>query len=320
MNVRRSDALRIGLATAAGALVSGGRRVSAQELRPLKIVLFTGETAATAYYAQDLGYFTRAGLDVNITTVTNGAAGAAAVAAGAMDIGFSNPLSIAQGFGRGLPFVVIAPAAEAVRGQQTNGYVIVPKNSPIKSGKELNGKTFAVDQIGGLPYASCRAWVDATGGDSKAVKFIELAFSEMMPAIQSGRVDISEMNTAFDPLLGKTGDPVTLVGNSYDIVAPRFSSTVWFTTKSWLAANADVAKRFVSAMHQSAVWANSHRAESAPILAKYTKHSVAEIVASQRVTFGTEITPGLIQPVIDLAVKYGLMNARISATDMIATG
>ena len=89
---------------------------------------------------------------------------------------------------------VIAPAAESVRGQQTNGYVIVPKNSPIKSGKEVTGKTFAVDQIGGLPYASCRAWVDATGGDSKAVKFIELAFSEMMPAIQSGRLAISPHN------------------------------------------------------------------------------------------------------------------------------
>ena len=320
MNVRRSHALRLGLAAAAGSMALGRGNVSAQELRPLNIVLFTGETAATAYYAQDLGYFTRAGLDVNITTVTNGAAGAAAVAAGAMDIGFSNPLSVAQGFGRGLPFAVIAPAAEAIRGQQTNGYVIVAKTSPVKSGKDLTAKTFAVDQIGGLPYASCRAWVDATGGDSTAVKFIELAFSEMLPAIQSGRVDISEMNTAFDPLLGKAGDPAQLLGNSYDYVAPRFSSTVWFTTKSWLAGNPDVAKRFVSAMRQSAVWANSHRAESAPILAKYTKHTVAEILASQRVTFGTEITPALIQPVIDLAVKYGLMKTRVSAADMISTG
>jgi hypothetical protein len=73
-------------------------------------------------------------------------------------------------------------------------------------------------------------------------------------------------------------------------------------------------------MRQSAVWANSHRAESAPILAKYTKHTVAEILASQRVTFGTEITPALIQPVIDLAVKYGLMKTRVSAADMISTG
>jgi len=317
MNLRRAQALQLGLAAAAGGIVAPCAAF-ADDLRPLKIVLFTGETAATAYYAQELGYFAKAGLDVNVTTVTNGAAGAAAVAAGAVDIGFSNPLSIAQGYGRGLPFVVIAPAAEAVRGQQTNGYVIVAKASPIKSGKECTGKNFAVDQIGGLPYASVRAWVDATGGDSKSVHFIELSFSEMLAAIQSGRVDISEMNTAFDPLLGKPTDPVLLLGNSYDYVAPRFASTVWFTTKSWLAANADTAKRFVAAMRQSAVWANAHRAESAPILAKYTKQTAAQIVASNRVTFGTEITPELIQPVIDLAVKYGLMKTGFPASDMIS--
>jgi NitT/TauT family transport system substrate-binding protein len=281
-------------------------------------VLFNGETAATAYYAQELGYFTKAGLDVSITTVSNGAAGAAAVAAGAIDIGFSNPLSIAQGFSRGLPFTVIAPAAVAVRGSQTNGYVIAAKNSPIRSGKDCAGKTLAVDQIGGLPYASVRAWIDATGGDSNGVHFIELAFSEMLPAVVSGRVEVSEMNTAFDPLLGKPDDPVLLLGNSYDYVAPRFASTVWFTTKAWLAANPDTAKRFVVAMRQSAVWANAHPAESAPILAKYTKQTVAQILASHRATFGTEITPELIQPVIDLAVKYGLIKTAFSATGMIS--
>jgi ABC-type nitrate/sulfonate/bicarbonate transport system substrate-binding protein len=317
MNLRRSRVLRIAFAAMAGGLAARRGIATAQDLRPLKIVLFNGETAATAYYARDLGYFARAGLDVSITTVTNGAAGAAAVAGGAIDIGFSNPLSVAQGFSRGLPFEIIAPAAVSIRGQQTNGFVIVAKNSPLKSGKDAAGKTFAVDQIGGLPYAALRAWVDGTGGDSSSVRFIELAFAEMLAGVESGRVDFSEMNTAFDPLLGKPGDPVLLLGNSYDYVAPRFASTVWFSTKGWLANNPDLAKRFVSAMRQSAIWANAHQTESAPLLAKYTKQTVVAILASHRATFGTEITPELVQPVIDLAVKYGLIKTSFSASEMI---
>ena len=319
MNLRRSHALRLAFAAAAGGLAARHGIASAQELRPLKIVLFNGETAATAYYARDLGYYARAGLDVSIITVTSGAAGASAVASGAIDIGFSNPLSVAQGFGRGLPFEVILPAALAIRGEQTNGFVIVAKNSPIRSGKDCAGKAFAIDAVGGLPYAALRDWVDSTGGDSKSVRFIELPFSEMLPAVQSGRVDISEMNTAFDPLLGKPGDPVRLLGNAYDYVGARYASTVWFSTKAWLASNADTAKRFVTAMRQSAIWANTHHTESAPILAKYTKQTVAQILASQRVTYGTEITPDLIQPVIDIAVKYGLMKTAFPASEMIGS-
>ena len=316
--MRRSRALRLAFAAAAAGLAERNGRASAQGLRPLKIVLFNGETAATAYYAHDLGYFARAGLDVSITTVTNGAAGAAAVASGAIDVGFSNPLSVAQGYSRGLPFEIIAPAAESIRGSQTNGYVIVAKASPYESGKDATGKTFGVDQIGGLPYATLRAWIDGTGGDSKSVRFVELPFAEMIAALQSSRIDFSEMNTSFDPLLGKPNDPVQLLGNSFDYVAPRFASTVWFSTKAWVAGNPDLVKRFVSAMRQSAVWANTHPTESAPILAKYTKQTVAEILASHRANFGTEITPDLVQPVIDLAVKYGLIKTAFSATEMIA--
>ena len=108
-----------------------------------------------------------------------------------------------------------------------------------------------------------------------------------------------------------------LLGNSYDYVAPRFASTVWFSTKGWLANNPDLAKRFVSAMRQSAIWANAHQTESAPLLAKYTKQTVVAILASHRATFGTEITPELVQPVIDLAVKYGLIKTSFSASEMI---
>ena len=47
MNVRRSAVLKLALAAAAGGPAARAGIASAQDLRPLKIVLFTGETAAT---------------------------------------------------------------------------------------------------------------------------------------------------------------------------------------------------------------------------------------------------------------------------------
>ncbi len=77
----RDSALRI-LACAPAAFALSTRAAGAQTLRPLRIVLFPGETAATGYYAKELGYFARAGIDAQITEVKNGAAAAAAVAGG----------------------------------------------------------------------------------------------------------------------------------------------------------------------------------------------------------------------------------------------
>jgi ABC-type nitrate/sulfonate/bicarbonate transport system substrate-binding protein len=319
MTVSRSAALRSLAAATALGLPFAARPAAAQTATPLRIVLFPGETAATAYYAQELGYFAKANIDAQLTSVQNGSAAAAAVAGGTMDIGFSNPLSVAQGFERGLPFTILSPAAVSQIGKPpSNGLVIAAKNGVIHGPKDLNGKTFSVDVLGGLPHISVRAWIDKNGGDSSTVRFIELPFSQMMSALNSGRIDASEINSAFDPLLGKPDDPVRLIGNSYDAVGSRFCSSCWFSRTDWVASNADLAKRFIGVMKQAAAWANAHPHESAVILAPHTKQLLADIEGSPRVLNGVDMTPDLIQPVIDVAAKYGSLKARFPATDMIS--
>jgi len=317
MPLRRSRLLQLLLASTVVPLAA--RPAAAQTAAPVRLVLFPGETAATAYYAQELGMFSRAKLDVQITEVKNGAAAAAATAGGTIDIGFSNPLSLAQGYERGVPFTIISPAALSRAGKPpSNGLLVVPKTSPIRSGKDLNGKTIAVDVIGGLPHVSVRLWIDKNGGDSSSVRFIELAFPEIIPAMNSGRIDAGEINVSFDPSIGKPNDPVRLLGNSYDAVGSRFCSSVWFSTTDWVSKNPDVARRFIAVMKDAANWANSHQHESAQMLAPHTKQSASDIEASTRVFYGVDMTPDLVQPVIDVAAKYGLLKSSYPATDMIS--
>jgi NitT/TauT family transport system substrate-binding protein len=320
MSISRASALRLFSAPMAASLAPLVPRAAfAQSVpTPLHLVLFPGETSATAYYALELGLFRAANLAVDIIEVTNGAAGAAAVAGGSADIGFSNPLSIAQGFERGLPFTVLSPAALSVAGRPaTNGMIVVAKTSPIKSARDMNGKIFSIDVLGGLPYVSVRTWIDKNGGDSSTVKFVELPFSAMTQAVISGRVDVSEMNVAYDPQIGKPDDPLHLIGNSYEAVGPRYCSSLWFATNDWVSKNPDAARRFVAVMKQAAVWANAHPHESAVMLAPHIKQTVAAIESSTRVLYGVDMTPDLIQPVIDASAKYGLLKSRFSATELV---
>ena len=78
-------------------------------LIPLKIGVIPIESAAEAFYAVDMGFFKKQGLDVELQMMQNGSAIAAAVAGGSLDIGFADTISIATAHARGLPFIYLAP-------------------------------------------------------------------------------------------------------------------------------------------------------------------------------------------------------------------
>lgn len=63
---------------------------------------------------------------------------------------------------------------------------------------------------------------------------------------------------------------------------------------------------------------NSHQAEGAAILAKYVGQTPAQINAAPRAVYGTELTPSLVQPTIDLLAKYRIIHAAFPASEMIA--
>jgi ABC-type nitrate/sulfonate/bicarbonate transport system substrate-binding protein len=310
--MRRSTFVRAAAATAA--IPS---RVFAQSLLPVRFAVLPGEAAAEPYYGSELGFFSRAGIEAQITEVSNGAA-AAAVIGGSLDVGFSNPLSIAQAHERGVPITVLCAAAETHAGKSTNTILAVAKTSAIRSGKDLTGKTIACDGIGGLPTIAIRTWIDKNGGDSSTIKFVELPYSEMISGLNSGRIDAAGINTSYDPLLGKPNDPVRLLGGAYDAIAARFSSSVWFATTDWIAKNPDLARRLAATIKQIAQWANTHPHDSAVIVAEHTKQRLADVESATRVIYGTEMTIDLLQPVIDVGAKYGSLKAPFPARDMIS--
>lgn len=305
------------LATAAVAAIPS--RAFAQTLVPLRFAVLPGESAAEPYYGKEIGLFAKNGFDVSITEVRNGAAAASAVLGGSMDVGFSNPLSIAQAHERAVPITVICGAAESHLGKSTNTILAVAKGSPDRTGRDLNGKIVAVDGIGGLPHFAVRNWIDKNGGDSTTVKFVEIPYSEMIAGIVGARVEAAAINTGFDPLLGKPNDPVRLLGAAYDSVAPRFSSSVWFSSTDWATKNPDLVKRVGATIKQIAIWANSHPHETAVIVATHTKQSIADIESATRVIYATEITPELLQPVIEVGARYGSLKSAFPAREMISS-
>jgi NitT/TauT family transport system substrate-binding protein len=316
MIINRSRALRVlGGALAAPAAVAGFPAiVKSQTLTPLKVGNIPVDVAANAYYAQDLGLFAKAGLDVSLQPMASGPVLAQAVAAGALDIGISNVATIGNARLRGLPFRFIAPAAVVLPGQKPTDIVMVLQDSPIASGKAMNGKTIAINGLKDLQEIEARGYVDRFGGDSSTIKFVEVPFPAMGGALQEKRVDIifpTEPFSTADTNVGK------VIGDAFDGVGPRFMLLGWFASEAWLATHADVAAKFVSAMHQASEWANGHHAESAQMLSNHTKMPPEVAAKIVRAVYGVALDPSLLSPVLNLALRYNLIAQNVPAADLI---
>jgi NitT/TauT family transport system substrate-binding protein len=296
------------------AAAGGPRPAGADPLVTVRVATTPTDIGAEPFYAADRGYFERAGLDAQIQVIANGAAIAAAVASGAIDIAQSNVVSVATAHDRGLPLVIVAPAGVYSSSSPTSA-LVVAKNSPIVAAKDLNGKILACNGLKNISQLGPLAWIDANGGDAASTKWIDMPFPEMPQALTAGRVAAAliaepELSSA----LG-TGN-VRVLGNAYDAIAHHFMIGAWFTTADWAKAHPDVIRRYQAAMRQAARWANKNPRASALVLEEYTK--IVPTPAMKRTTYSETMDPELMQPLIDAAARYGILRAPFPALDLLA--
>jgi NitT/TauT family transport system substrate-binding protein len=288
-------------ASSAGAQTTNAQNVS------MSVLVLPIDSAAEVFIAKDQGFFAQQHLDVDVQPGTNGSAIASAVSSDAVDVGYSDLVTLAKAYLKGIPFVAIAPAAVWTSAAPVAG-LVVPANSPIKTAKDLAGKVVAVPGLGTLAEYSPRAWIDQNGGDSNAVKFIEMPYSTMPAALQSGRVDVAYIS---EPFLAEVKKDVRVLGYSHNAIAKQFLQSAWFTTPKWAKEHPEQVRRFAAAMREAAVWANqkANQPRSAEILAKYAKLDPAAIGSMERARFGETLSAASIQPAIDVTAKYGKFEA-----------
>lgn len=306
------------VAAIAALLLANPSVASAQTAAKAPITIHVGalhaEVAAELFYGLDMGFFKQAGLDVDIQYFNNGGAIAAAVASGALDLGLSDLMSVINAHSRGLPFVYAAPGLLTTSKAPTFG-ILVPPNSTIHDAKDFNGKSMAVSGLKNIAQISAAAWIDANGGDSKTVRFIEVPFPSLVPALAQGTIDSSVANEPWMTLATDKGD--RLIFMKKGALSPAFLLSGWVTTRDWAQKNPDALARFVAAIREIAVWANQNPQAAAPILAKYTKIDIGVIGRMHRGRFAERFEPGYVQPVIDAAAKYNVIAADFPASAII---
>jgi NitT/TauT family transport system substrate-binding protein len=280
---------------------------------PVKIATIPLDAGAEAYYALDMGFFRDAGLDADVQGISNGSAIASAVASDAVDIGFANLLSIAVAYKHQIPFTLLAPGSLYLAAIPTS-VCMVPKNSPLKTAKDLDGKTFGANGLKTITQFAPQYWMDKNGGDSTSVKFVEMSFPQILSALGSERIDAA---VVAEPFIAQAKDVARIISDCYDALGTRYIIGCWFTTTAWAKAHPDLAAKFAQAMARTADWANKNKAQSGTILTKYGKLDPQVAKTMLRVDYAPRFDVAEMQPVIDLGARYGAYDATFPASELI---
>lgn len=311
--MKRGDALRgLGILTVAG---TSQRTAFAADVPLYRIGATPIASGALVYFAQNLGYFSREGFNVTIAPAGNGDQTAAAIVGGSLEFGGLNTLSLAIAHQNGIPLKIIAPGA-AYDDHAAATQLLVLRDSTASTARDLGGKVVAVNELEGAAHIATQAWVDRGGGDSKAVRFTEMPFGSMPAALTSRRVDAAVIA---EPGLTFAKKDSRVLGNCYGGIGPRWLINVYVATDAWIREHPEAVRGIGCALHQTAVWSNRHRADTISLESSISKVAPEVVAASTRTTFAEGLDRGLIQPVIDAAVRYGVLANRFPAADLMAT-
>lgn len=299
-----------------GAAFAAAPRVArAQALTKLNIGSTASGDVVIALYAQQSGIFQKYGIDANVERLNSSSAVVAAVLGGSLDLGRASLFSLVIAHSKGLPVVLEAPSA-LYRVTNPDAALVVAADSPIHTARDLNGKVLASASLGDLFSTMNSAWIDANGGDSKTVKYVELPGSATANAIVSGRVDAAMLA---DPALSEAvgSGKCRVLGHPEDVLGKVSMATAYFTSTGFAAKNAALMARVRKAVDESAAYGIAHPAEMIPLIAKFSGVDPKLVVPAQLGRAADLLDPQITQPTIDVCAKYNAIPKAFPVREMI---
>ncbi|MEV6996463.1 ABC transporter substrate-binding protein [Streptomyces sp. NPDC093982] len=295
------------VATACGSSDDGSPDAGASSggVTTVKLGVIPIVDVAPLYLGQQKGLFEKHGLKLEFTTAQGGAAIVPGVVSGQFQFGFSNVTSLMVAQTNGVPVKAVANgiASTGVRGKDFNG-LMVKKDSPVKSAKELEGKKVAINTLKNINETAVRQAVREAGGDPDKVKLVEMAFDQMPAALDQGQIDaacVVEPATATIRSQGGREIASPLID-----VAPELTVAMYFTSTQYAQQNPDVVKKFQEATAESLAYAEDHPDEARQIVTTYTKIPAAVLEQVVLPKWPAEPNRSSIEALMKLGEEDGL--------------
>jgi NitT/TauT family transport system substrate-binding protein len=318
MKLDRGDFLKLAASATLTAATGAPLAAAADDLKQMHVLGVPTDGVKAILYAEKAGLFRKHGIDVDTVSTGSGAAIFAAVVGGTADAGSGRLFPVFAAFGRGLPLRMIAPASY-YSSDHADSLLLVKKDSPIKTARDLNGKILGVDAIKDVYSVATQAWVTQQGGDGNSVRPVELKPTEQLSALDTGRIDAAVFKTPFVTVALDTGK-FRVFGKPLDAIAPHFLLSCWVANEDYITKNPAIVSGFVAAMTEAAHYTNAHQAETVDLVASFTGQEPAQVAHAIRSISAESVTLADLQAPLDFALKYGIVTRGFDVSGLLAPG
>jgi len=272
---------------------------------------------AAMFMAMEKGFFKAEGLEIEPVPMAGGAVIVQGVTSGDLQFGWTNVISLYQAAVEGFDFKLIAGGATNVRGSNETHAIEVLKDSRIQGPKDLQGKTVAVNTLNNIVHLMAMAWVDKYGGNSSKVKFVEIPFPQMEPALIAGKIDAISVQEPFAAAAARRPE-VRVLSNPWGDVLPKFLIASWFASDKWIQKNKPTAQAFVRAVNHGIDAVHSDKEGMRAAMIKWSGLSPEMVGKIGYPLFEKGLAEKDLQVTIDLSAKYKLIPRPIKARDVIS--
>lgn len=263
---------------------------------------------APVFLAKQKGFFSEQNLDVTVQTTQGGAESVPGVISGQFQFAFANVISLLLAHAKGLPLKALAPGNFSTGKAEDFGAIIVNADSPVKTLKDLEGKTLSVNQTNNIGGVTVRAAMRKAGADPDKLRFIEVPFPQMPAALAQQRIDAAWLVEPFLTIARNQGARV-LDWNFADI-APTLMISAYFTTADYARDHPDIVKRFTAAIDKSLRFAAEHPDDVRASLLTFTKIDKAVADKLNLPVFSPEINRESIDVLAGLMVQDKLLPSK----------
>jgi NitT/TauT family transport system substrate-binding protein len=272
---------------------------------------------AAMFVAMEKGFFKAEGLELETLPLAGGAPIINGVVSGDLQFGWTNVISLYQARVGGFDFKLIAGGATNVKAKNESHAIQVAKNSPLKTAKDLEGKTVAVNTLNNIVHLMAMAWIDKNGGSSSKVKFVEVPFPQMQATLSAGKVDAISVHEPFATAAIEKGASRVLAQPWGDVL-PKFLIASWFASEKWLVKNKETGQAFVRAIGRGidAIQADPEGSRAAMVKWAGLNPDLAGKIGLP--VFEKGVSEKDIQATIDLTLKYKLIAKAFKARDVIS--
>jgi NitT/TauT family transport system substrate-binding protein len=255
-------------ALAAGALTLPAAAFLARAATALKPVTFTldwlYQGASVGFLlAKDKGYYSDAGLDVSISPGKGSGTTAQLVGSKASQIGFADGYVVGNSISKGMAIKTVASIY-----RRDPAALMVLADSPIKTPKDLEGKTLAMT-AGSAQFQQWPAFTKGAGIDPSKVQIVNIDPAGVGPALVSGKADA-------------IGGYVFSYAPSIQIRAKKELRIFWFADygvtivsngvivhQDLLKSDPDIIRAFVPATIKGFLYGRQHVDEAVATVKKY---------------------------------------------------